>query len=140
MIRFRRLATAVILSAGSAIAFAGPAWAEDLDGAYTATGSSDGTPDYVLTFTPCGSGCARMTTSGGTTSNAHLANGTWTVDPFKSTGTCDDGTTTTDDTHHMTIDANTLAGTTFVTYPVACPEDPPDGMTIHFQLVKTGQT
>jgi hypothetical protein len=138
MISFRQLATAVIFSVGSAIAFAGSAWAEDLDGAYTATASSDGSPDYILTFTPCGPGCARMTTSKGTSSDAHLADGTWTVDPFESTGTCDDGTTTTDDTHHMTINAETLAGTTFVTYAVACPEDPPDGMTIHFQLAKTG--
>jgi hypothetical protein len=138
MIIFRRLATAVIFSAGSAIAFAGSAWAEDLNGAYTATAWSDGSPDNILTFTPCGSGCARMTTSEGTSSDTHLADGKWTVDPFKRTGTCDDGTTATDDTHHMTIDAETLAGTTFVTYAVACPEDPPEGMTIQFKLVKTG--
>lgn len=138
MVIFRRLATAVLFAAGSAIAFAGSAWAEDLDGAYTATGWSDGSPDLAWTFTPCGPGCARLTTSGGTSSDAHLADGTWTVDPFKSTGTCDDDITTTDDTHHMTIDADTLAGTTFVTYPVACPEDPPGGMSIQFTLIKPG--
>ena len=138
MIIVRRLAAAVVFSAGSAIAFAGSAWADDLDGAYTATAWSDGSPDRTWTFTPCGPGCAQLTTGAGARSDAHLADATWTVDPFNSTGTCDDGTTTTDDTQHMTIDAETLAGTTVVTYPVACPEDPPGGVTLQFALIKAG--
>jgi hypothetical protein len=55
--------------------------------------------------------------------------------PVHNTVRCSDGSTEAD-TANGYFDAATLNGTSAVTYPVACPDDPPGGLTVHFNLTK----
>jgi hypothetical protein len=132
----RRGITAVVVLAGAAVGFACPAWADDPNGAYTVTWS-DATPSTTWTFTPCGSGCSHVTGSKGWSTDARLVNGRWIMGPIHNTGHCSDGGTEAD-TANTSFDAATLTGTSVITYPVACPEDPPGGVTIQFSLTKLG--
>lgn len=52
----RGLAVAVVM-AGAGVAMAGPAWADDPNGSYTAT---SGRQTTTVTFTPCGPDCIHM--------------------------------------------------------------------------------
>jgi hypothetical protein len=128
--------TAATVLAGAAVGFAGPAWADDLNGNYEITWS-DGTPPTTWTFTPCGSGCSQVTGSKGWSTDARLVDGRWMMGPIHNTFHCSDGSTEAD-TANGSFDAATLTGTSVITYPVACPESPPGGMTIQFSLTKVG--
>jgi hypothetical protein len=126
--------TAVVL-AGAAVAFACPALADDLNGAYTVMWSDD-SPVSTWTFTPCGSGCSHVTGNKGWSTEAHLVNGRWIMGPIRNTVRCSDGSNEAT-TANGSFDATTLNGTSAITYPIACPDDPPGGMTVLFNLVKS---
>jgi hypothetical protein len=120
---------------GAAVGFACPAWADDPNGTYTVIWS-DGTRPTQWTFTPCGPGCSHVTGNGWTT-DAQLINGRWVMGPIQHTSHCKDGSTESD-TANGSFDAATLTGTSVITYPVACSEDPPGGLTVQFSLTKVG--
>ncbi len=126
--------TAAAVLAGAAVGFAGPACADDPNGAYTITWS-DGKSPATWTFTSCGPGCSLVTSNSGWSTDAQLVNGSWIMGPIQNTVHCWSGSTETA-TENNSFDAATLAGTSVVTYPVACPQDPPGGMTIQFSLTK----
>jgi hypothetical protein len=128
--------TAAAVLAGAAVGFADPACADDLNGAYTIT-LSDGKSPATWTFTPCGPGCSLVTSNKGWSTDAQLVNGSWIMGPIQNTVHCWSGSTETA-TEKSSFDAATLTGTSVVTYPDACPQDPPGGMTIQFSLTKVG--
>jgi hypothetical protein len=128
--------TAAAVLAGAAVGFADPACADDLNGAYTIT-LSDGKSPATWTFTPCGPACSLVTSNKGWSTDAQLVNGSWIMGPIQNTVHCWSGSTETA-TEKSSFDAATLTGTSVVTYPVACPQDPPGGMTIQFSLTKVG--
>jgi hypothetical protein len=119
---------------GSAIGLACPARADDLSGAYTVLWSDD-SPASTWTFTPCGSGCSHVTGDKGWSTDAHLVDGMWVMGPIRNTVRCSNGTTEAD-TANGSFNAVTLNGTSAITYPVSCPEDPPGGLTVRFNLIK----
>jgi hypothetical protein len=127
------IAVAAVLT-GSAIGLASSAWADDLDGGYTVLWSDD-SPASTWTFTACGSGCSQVSGDRGWTTQAHLMDGRWIMGPIRSTARCSNGNTEVD-TANGSFDAATLTGTSVITYPVACPDDPPGGLTVRFNLVK----
>jgi len=129
-----RFATAAVL-AGVAVAFAGPACADDdLDGAYTIMWS-DSKPPATWTFTPCGPGCRHVTSSKGWSTDAQLVNGSWIMGPVQTIVHCWSGAIETA-TENSSFDTTALTGTSVVTYPVACPQDPPGGLTLQFSVTK----
>ncbi len=127
---------AISLLAGVAIGFASPAWADDPNGTYIVTWS-DKTRPTQWTFTPCGSGCSHVTGDTGWATDAQLINGRWVMGLINHTSVCEDGSTEAD-TANGSFDAATLTGTSLITYPVACRENPPGGLAIHFSLTKAG--
>jgi hypothetical protein len=129
------ITTAAVLT-GAAVGFADPAWADDPNGAYTITWN-DGKPQAAWTFTPCGPDCSHVTSDDDWSTDAHLVNGRWIMGPREYTVQCWNGSTEMN-TANDSFDAATLMGTSVVTYPVACPQDPPGGMTIEFSLTKVG--
>ena len=114
--------TAAAVLAGAAVGFAGPACADDLDGAYTIMWS-DGKAPATWTFTPCGPGCRHVTSSKGWSTDAQLVNGSWIMGPVQNTVHCWSGTIETA-TENSSFDAATLSGTSVVTYPVSTPPRP----------------
>jgi hypothetical protein len=126
--------TAAVVLAGAAVGFACPACADDLNGAYTIMWSDSKAP-ATWSFTPCGPGCRHVTSSKGWSTDAQLVNGSWIMGPVQNTVHCWSGTIETA-TENSSFDAATLSGTSVVTYPVACPQDPPGGLTIQFSLTK----
>ena len=117
-----------------AVGSAGRAWADDLDGAYTISWSDSKAP-ATWTFTPCGPGCRHVTSSKGWSTDAQLVDGSWIMGPVQTTVHCWSGTIETA-TENYSIDVVTLTGTDVVTYPVACPQDPPGGLTLQISLTK----
>jgi hypothetical protein len=122
--------------AGAALALACPAWADDLNGAYTVMWSDDSAAS-TWTFTPCGSGCSHVSGNKGWATDAHLVDGRWIMGPIQNTVRCSDGSTEAD-TANGSFDAATLNGVSALTYPVACSDDPPGGQTVRFNLIKVG--
>jgi len=55
------------------------------------------------------------------------------MDPIHHVSRCADGSPESD-TAVGSFDAVTLAGASDITYATACREDPPGGLTVHFQL------
>jgi hypothetical protein len=134
--------SAALIAGSCAVAWAAPAWADDLNGTYVVTWS-DGSPQSTWTFTPCGPGCAHLTGDNGWTTDAHLANGKWKMGPITlSEGTCTNGITnfTVPETTAATdtIDPATLAGSSVVTYPAGCGQQAGETyvLVLHFTLTK----
>ena len=101
--------TVVVFLAGAAIGFASPASADDFSGTYTGAPKADGTDTW--TVTPCGPGCADVTSLIPYTAQAHLANGQWTMTAVESGGAaCRGGGVGPTDSIWI-WDAATLAGT-----------------------------
>ncbi len=126
------LGTSVAALLGSQVLAAPAARADDLSGPYLVTWS-DGTPPTTWSFAPCGQECLAVTGNKGWKTTARLVDGQWVMDPIRNTVHCGNGT----DEHATakgTFDPGTLAGTSVITYPVACPGDPKGGVTIHFTL------
>ncbi len=133
--KFLRLIVTTTMLAGVAVGFAGASSADDLSGTYIVSWS-DKTRPTQWTFTPCGPGCSHVTGNTGWTTDAQLINGRWVMGPISHTSICDDGSTESD-TANGSFDAATLTGSSVITYPVACRENPPGGVTIQFRLTKT---
>jgi len=126
------LGASAVTLVGAGLLVAAPVWADDPTGPYVVTWS-DGTPPTTWSFAPCGAGCLAVTGNKGWKTTAHLVDGQWVMDPIRNTVDCGNGT----DEHATakgTFDPNTLAGTSVITYPVACPGDPKGGVTIQFTL------
>ena len=88
-------------------------------------------------FTPCGDGCADMSSpAAGGGARAMLVNGQWTIDSVSDV-VCKDGTTEglAANTHY-TWDPNTLAGTVQVIQRQATCEHAPQSYTVSVQLTK----
>ena len=88
-------------------------------------------------FTPCGDGCADMSspaTGGG--ARAMLVNGQWTIDSISDV-VCKDGTTEGNAANaHYAWDPNTLAGTVQVIQRQAVCDHAPQSYTVSVQLTK----
>jgi hypothetical protein len=126
-------AVAAVLAA-AAVGLADPAWADDLSGPYTVLWSDD-SPATTLTFTPCGTECSEVTGDKGWRTEAHLVGDKWVMGPVRTTHRCSDGSNE-NETANGSFDAATLNGSSVITYPIACPEDPPGGLTVRFNLIK----
>jgi hypothetical protein len=88
-------------------------------------------------FTPCGDGCADMSSpAAGGSVRAMLVNGQWTIDSISDV-VCKDGTTEglAANTHY-TWDPNTLAGTVQVIQRQAVCDHAPQSYTVSIQLTK----
>jgi hypothetical protein len=59
------------------------------------------------------------------------------MNPIQHAHRCSDGGTEAH-TANGFFDAAALTGTSVITYPVACPEDSPGGLTVQFSLTKVG--
>jgi hypothetical protein len=117
-----QVAAVAAVLAGAAIGFAGPASAEALDGAYTATYSNGagGTLDYTWTFTPCGPDCTRMDPGAiGAVTELRLQGSTWSGTAQNPQG----------ETCTTTIDDGSLAGRA----SLGC-----GGLVLPIQLTKAG--
>jgi hypothetical protein len=119
-----RAITATAMFAGLAIGTASTAWADQtMSGHYIKTQTSQDNSQSATTewyFTPCGDGCADVTSSSAQPSQAHLVNGQWTMDQTGATARCADGTDHPGiGTIHYTWDPNTLMGTAQATYTAA---------------------
>jgi hypothetical protein len=130
----RSAVTATAL-AGAAIALAGPASAVDPVGHYMVKWS-DGSKANTWTITSCGQDCIHISGYKGWSTDAHLAEGTWNIDPIVNTVSCPDGSVESD-TINGTFDATTLAGSSVITYPVPCPGGPPGGREVKFTMTST---
>jgi hypothetical protein len=116
---------ATAMFAGLAVGTANTAWADQtMSGHYIKTETTQdnaqtATSDWY--FTPCGDGCANVTSSTSAQgSQAHLVNGQWTMDQPGGTTSCPDGTAHPGATNaHYTWDPNTLTGTAQVTVTAA---------------------
>jgi hypothetical protein len=126
-------AVAAVLAA-AAVGLADPAWADDLSGAYTVLWSDD-SPATTWTFTPCGTECSEVTGDKGWRTEAHLVGDKWVMGPVRTTHRCSDGSNE-NETANGSFDAATLNGSSVITYQLACPEDPPGGLTVRFNLIK----
>jgi hypothetical protein len=120
----RAIAAAAML-AGLPVGAASTAWADPptMNGHYirTVTNAKGQAVTNDWYFTPCGDGCAQLTTP--PTAQAQLVNGQWTMD-LVSDAVCPDGSTVpaARGAHYM-WDPNTLAGTVQITVNVpACGE------------------
>ncbi|MBP2450528.1 hypothetical protein [Mycolicibacterium lutetiense] len=105
--------------AGTAVGFASPAVAEELNGSYRY--DHDGPSTWsTWTATSCGQGCADVAATGGATwapygGRAHLDGGRWTmVSPWPDAGTCEGTPLTASRT--LSWDDATLAGTGYATW------------------------
>jgi hypothetical protein len=98
-----RRAALCVTFAGVALGLAAPASADELNGTYSATPTSGAvaTP-WIVTLTPCGPGCTRLTNKGGRVTELHLEGNNWT-------GSQDAGTA-------YTFDKDSLAGTYYETF------------------------
>jgi hypothetical protein len=103
----------------------------------TATGPTGHTFAEDWFFTPCGDGCADMSSpsvAGG--ARAMLVNGQWTMDSLSDV-VCKDGTTEGNAANtHYTWDPNTLAGTVQVTQNQPVCDHPRQSYTLTFHLTK----
>ena len=88
-------------------------------------------------FTPCGDGCADMSSpAAGGGARAMLVNGQWTIDSVSDV-VCKDGTTEGYGAQaHYTWDPNTLAGTVQVIQRQAVCDHAPQSYTVSVQLKK----
>ncbi|RDH78727.1 hypothetical protein DVS77_08825 [Mycolicibacterium moriokaense] len=78
-----------------------------------------------------------MTSNKGWSTDAQLVNGRWIMGPIQNIVHCWSGSIETA-TENSSLDPATLTGTSVVTYPLPCPQDPPGGLTIQFSLSKIG--
>ena len=119
-----RAIAATAMFAGLAVGTASTVWAETtMSGHYirTVTNAKGQAVTNDWYFTPCGDGCAQLTTPA--TAQARLVDGQWTMD-LVSDAACPDGSTVpaARGAHYM-WDPNTLAGTVQITVNVpACGE------------------
>jgi hypothetical protein len=88
-------------------------------------------------FTPCGDGCADMSSpAAGGGARAMLVNGQWTMDSISDV-VCEDGTTEGNAASaHYTWDPNTLAGAVQVIQNQAVCDHAPQLYTVSVQLTK----
>jgi hypothetical protein len=88
-------------------------------------------------FTPCGDGCADVSSPArGGSARAMLVNGQWTIDSTDDV-VCKDGTTEGYGAQaHYTWDPNTLAGTVQVIQRQAVCDHAPQSYTVSVQLKK----
>ena len=102
---------------------------------YTTEGGHPLTEDWF--FTPCGDGCADMSSpAAGGGARAMLVNGQWTMDSISDV-VCKGGTTEAYAANtHYTWDPNTLAGTVQVIQRQAVCDDAPQSYTVSVQLTK----
>jgi hypothetical protein len=125
-----------------AVGAAGPASAAPaMSGHYikTITGPTGGGRTVIEDwfFTPCGDGCADMSSpAAGGGARAMLVNGEWSMDSISDV-VCKDGTTEglAANTHY-TWDPNTLAGTVQVIQKQAVCDHAPQSYTVSVQLAK----
>jgi hypothetical protein len=102
-----RIAILAAAMAGAAVGLSGPASAEPLSGAYTAT-MLDGGGAYkrgsttTWTLTPCGPDCTHVNTGAGTPSDLHLQGNTWNG-PFGVSDTGDVSCTATLDNNSLVL-------------------------------------
>ena len=121
-----RAIAATALFAGLAVGTSSTAWADTptMNGHYIKTETTQDNAQTATTdwyFTPCGDGCANVTSSTAAQgSEAHFVNGQWTMDQPGGTTSCPDGTNHPGTTNaHYTWDPNTLTGTAQVTVTAA---------------------
>lgn len=108
----RTLAATTAVLAGTAIALAAPASADDFSGVYTYNGPPTATTNTTTwTVTPCGPGCAHVVSaSGETNTDAHLVGGSWTFQgQYPDAFDCADGSIVPG-IKVFTLDPNTLQG------------------------------
>src|ERR1700739_2566351 len=137
----RRFAAAATFAAVAVGATSPASAAPVMSGHYikTITGPKGGghtvTDDWF--FTPCGDGCADMSSPAtGDRARAMLVNGEWSMDSISDI-VCKDGTTEglAANTHY-TWDPNTLAGTVQVIQKQAVSDHAPQSYTLSAQLTK----
>ncbi|OBI21749.1 hypothetical protein A5712_01385 [Mycobacterium sp. E2327] len=88
-------------------------------------------------FTPCGDGCADMTSpTSGVSGRATLVDGQWTLDSTEDI-VCKGGVTEGNAANaHYTWDPNTLAGTVQVVQNRGICDHPPQSYALSFRLTK----
>ena len=145
MNRSTRLATTVVVSGALGLAGlglgAGTASADPLSGTYSLVSDQsqrklNGVPtpyrnsSTVWNITPCGDGCAHITSATGWTATAALNNGRWEF-TREAAWNCPDGRNLPNFIAYS-IDAATLTGTSTGTIPVGCEGFPvfADGVTV----------
>ncbi|OBI70516.1 hypothetical protein [Mycobacterium sp. E796] len=136
----RGVATAATFAA-VAVAGAGPASAAPvMSGHYMKTTTDPGggrtfTENWY--FTPCGDGCADMSSpAAGVSGRAMLMDGQWTLDSTEDI-VCRGGVTEGDAASaHYAWDANTLTGTVQVIQRQPVCDHPPQSYTLSFRLTK----
>jgi hypothetical protein len=128
-----RVFAAVAVFPCAAVAFAGPAQADDFSGAYLRTGSGE---QSTWVVTPCGSGCAHVADSDGWSADAHPVVGLWTltVDLPKATICNNDGTAPGRVT--FKVDLARQEGTVVNIRPAPCQLAPGYSHPIYFTLTR----
>jgi hypothetical protein len=127
---------AAVMFAGLALGLAAPVSAAPvMSGHYieTQTASNGQSASIDWYFTPCGDGCAQLTSP--TTALARLVNRQWIIDVDGDT-LCHDGSRVPKtNTQHITWDPYTLAGTAQIIESVAtCGDTQPRSWTTNMQL------
>jgi len=128
--------TTVIATAGFAVAFASPAWAEDFSGMYSLTldGANGGPTSWTANSAcqPSGGCVAHITSSVGWSADAQLVGDRWTMKVNRSDGqSCPDGTRHSE-VQVWTWDAASLTGQVsgVSTDRAACKMGPADSFSL----------
>jgi hypothetical protein len=137
----RGIAATVVLAGGTALGLAVAAWADELNGSYAY--AVDGLTEDTWTITPCGQGCAQVTTAGSDTAfpwtaQADLVNGQWVLTIDRQDGAlCEDGSPGSA-TATYAWSPSTLDGRVVVTkHNGACGEPAKTYLPVAFTLTRT---